>query len=68
MSAIERLEHADKDIKTRFNAEFENMQQYLKDQNIKFSQIVTQFRQIERKVEVIEKTKGSLVQAQPLEK
>lgn len=35
LTVIERLENADRDLKVRFNAEFENMQGYLKDQNIK---------------------------------
>lgn len=36
-SAIDKLEHADKEIKIKMNTEFEQFQQYLKDQNIKFS-------------------------------
>ncbi len=54
MSSIIKLEESNKDVKIKMNTEFEQFQQYLKDQNIKFSQIVTKFREMENKMKVLE--------------
>lgn len=54
VNMIEKLEAVDKDLKHKFNTEFEQFQQFLKEQNKRFSEITTKFREIEKKMAALE--------------
>lgn len=55
VSMIEQLQTVDKDLKHKFNTEFEQFQQYLKEQSTKFSEIRTKFREMEKKMSILDK-------------
>jgi uncharacterized protein YajQ (UPF0234 family) len=50
LSEITRLDTARHELKVKFDTEFEAIQTYLRDQSIKFTQMVTRFREIETKI------------------